>query len=67
MNIEKIGRQIDLPPEDQQIEELLASMMEMIKQREQLALETSFGRTVSRLTEASTLTYFRLKACNKGT
>lgn len=66
MNIEKIERQTNLPPEDQQIEELLASMMEMVKQREQLALETSFGRTVSRLTEASTLTYFRLKTCKKG-
>ena len=51
----------DLPSEDQQIEELLASMVDMIKQREHLALETSFARTVSRLTEAKKLTLYRLK------
>lgn len=53
--------------EDQQIEELLASLVEMIKQREQLALETSFGRAISRLTEAKSLTYYRLKAGHRGT
>ncbi|MCR4298313.1 MAG: GGDEF domain-containing protein [Gallionella sp.] len=50
-----------LPSEDQQIEELLASMVEMIKQREHLALEKSFARIVGRLTEAKTLTLYRLK------
>ncbi len=55
----------DLKAEDQQVEELLASMVEMIKQREQLALESSFGRTVSRLTDAKSLILYRLKASNK--
>lgn len=51
--------------EDQQLEELLASIVDMIKQREQFALETSFGRTISRLTEAKTLTCYRLKSSNR--
>lgn len=58
-------RRIKLPSEDQQIEELLASIVEMIKQREHFALETSFGRTISRLTDAKSLIYYRLKSSNK--
>ncbi|TAN71647.1 MAG: GGDEF domain-containing protein [Gallionella sp.] len=65
MDTAKYALQIKLPSEDQQIEELLASIVEMVKQREQLALETSFGRTVSRLTEAKTLTFYRLKSSKK--
>lgn len=42
-------------------------MVEMIKQREQLALETSFARTVSRLTDAKTLMLYRLKKANHET
>lgn len=61
MNTTESTRNTELPPEDQQIEELLASMVDMIKQREQLALETSFARAVSRLTDAKTLTLYRLK------
>ena len=61
MNTTESTLKIGLPPESQQIEELLASMVEMIKQREHLALETSFARTVSRLTEAKILTLYRLK------
>lgn len=55
----------ETPHEEQQMENLLASMVEMIKQREQYALETSFGRTVSRLTDAKSLTLYRLKTCNR--
>jgi len=58
-------RKNKLLSEDQQIEELLASIVEMIKQREQFALETSFGRTISRLTDAKSLVYYRLKSSNK--
>lgn len=65
MNTTEHSLQIKLPSEEQQIEELLVSIVEMIKQREQLALETSFGRTVSRLTGAKTLTFYRLKPSNK--
>lgn len=64
MNTTEDTLKIGLPPEDQQIEELLASMVDMIKQREQLALETSFARAVSRLTDAKELTLYRLKTAN---
>lgn len=61
MSTPESAPEIRLPSEDQQIEELLAAMVDMIKQREHLALETSFARTVSRLTEAKKLTLYRLK------
>lgn len=64
MNTTKSTLKLSLPSEDQQIEELLASMVEMIKQREQHALEVSFARTVSRLTDAKTLTLYRLKTAD---
>lgn len=53
--------------EDKQVEELLSSLVKMIKQREQFALETAFGRTISQLTEARSLIYYRLKVGRKET
>lgn len=67
MNITESNFPIELAPEDQQVEELLASIVEMIKQREKLALETSFARIICRLTDAKGLTFYRLIATNNET
>ena len=67
MSIRKSNNQSETSPEDQQIEELLASIVDMIKQREHLALETSFAKIISRLTDAKTLTLYRLISTNNET
>lgn len=67
MNTTESNFQIELTPEDQQIEDLLASIVEMIKQREKLALETSFARIINRLTDAKALIFYRLITTNNET
>ncbi len=67
MNIPQSNFQLELSPEDQQVEELLASIVEMVKQRDKLTLETSFARIISRLTDAKALTFYRLITSNSET
>ncbi|OFZ68109.1 MAG: hypothetical protein A2V79_08530 [Betaproteobacteria bacterium RBG_16_56_24] len=47
--------------ESKQLEMLIASIVEVTKQRERFALEDCFSRIISRLTEAATLTIYHLQ------
>lgn len=47
--------------ESKQLEMLIASIVEVTKQRERIALEDCFSRVISRLTDAETLTIYHLQ------
>ena len=49
------------PLESKQLEMLIASIVEVTKQRERIALEDCFGRVISRLTDAKTLSIYHLQ------
>jgi len=49
------------PLESKQLELLIASIVEVTKQRERIALEDCFSRVISRLTDAKTLTIYHLQ------
>ena len=51
----------NVPLESKQLEMLIASIVEVTKQREQIALEDCFCRVISRLTDAKTLTIYHLQ------
>lgn len=62
--VEEQGKK-GIPLESKQLEMLVASIVEVTKQRERLALEDCFSRLISRLTDAKTLTIYHLQ--HKGT
>ena len=51
----------NIPLENEQLELLVASIVEVTKQRERTALEDCFGRIVMRLTDAKILTIYHLQ------
>ena len=53
--------QDNVPFENEQLELLVASIVEVTKQRERIALEDCFGRIVMRLTDAKILTIYHLQ------
>lgn len=61
MNTVKTQGKNNAPLKSGQLEMLIASIVEVTKQRERIALEDCFSRVISRLTGAKTLTIFHLQ------